>query len=280
MDYRYHTLTTVRFGHTYFPDKSYRSFTVEPDAETQHHLRRLSILFKPTADGFTLLYETGPGLERERSDVLNEKLVLGFTVVNRDPGLLNYTEGLPEDIASTILYFRNDVSKTTGLLHVNTYFDAGETLQNQAPDKENPDNRSFFVKPFGFIRIALHEALEETLGVLFKGRETIWRYILTSEHLQDLSGPAVIHKETRQAFKGPVMIDLPDGTKRMAFESPTRLPLSSRAEKQYQLVENFDPASGRYKVVMSVLPNPDTRHISAIRDPEGRDAAIFSEIFI
>lgn len=281
MDYRYHILTNIRFRHTYFADGLYRGFTAEPDAETRHHLQRLAILFKPVPGGFTLLYETAPGRERNRADVLKENLVLGFVINNTDPGLMNYTEGLPADIADTILYFRNDVQAAgNGLLHKSDYFSEGETLQNKPPDAANPHNRSFFAKPFAWMEIALHPSLEEALHVQFKGRETVWRYILSSPHLQDLADPAVIHKDTKDPFKGPVYIVLPGGEKKMAFESVQRIPLSSRAEKIFQLVENFQPGSSRYKVVMSILPNPDISAISSVQDPEGRDAAVFSEIFI
>lgn len=282
MDYRYHTLTTVTFRHTYFAGNRYTGFVVEPDAETQHHFKRLSLLFKARPDGFTILYETGPGLERTREKVLEEGLVFGFVINNTDSGFVSYTDFIPVDISRTILHLRNQTkpgSGNEGVMHADNYFTAKDTLQNQPPDEKNPDNRSFFVKPFAWMQIALHKGLEDNLVVNFKGKETVWRYILSSEHLFDLSEPAIIHKDTKEAFKGPVYVHLPTGEKRMAFESLKPLPLSNRSEKTYQLVENFQQGSSRYRVVISVLPNPDIRSISLIKG-ERDDENIFSEIFI
>ncbi len=284
MDYSFHILTTVVFRHTYFANNRYTGFTVEPDAETQHHFKRLSLLFKSQANGFTLLYETGPGLERTREEVLKEGLTFGFVIMNSDKDFLNYTDGLPEDIAQTILYLRNSTqgnhTDPEGLLHENTVFSVNDILHNQPPDKDNPNNRSFFVKPFAWMQITLHALLEQTLAVNFKGKETVWRYILSSEHLQELSEPAIIHKDTKEAFTGPVPVALPDGNTRMSFESKQKIPLCNKPEKNYQLVENYDAGSGKYKVVLGILPNPDIRLITLINRDNDKKRNIFSEIFI
>jgi len=286
MSFRYEILTTVLFSHTYFNNNSYRGFAVVPDTSTMHHLRRLSLLFKSLPNGFSLLYEVDANKERTREEVLKEPLVFGFTINNNDPDFINYTEGLPENIEKAVLYFRNKTGATktpeneAGLMHENPFFSVNDILQNRAPDKNNIHDRAFFSKPFGWMEIILHTALEKTLQVNFKGKETVWRYIINSDHLQELTEPAVIHKDTKEAFAGPVWLVLPDGKKRMAFESKNRIPLCSKPEKVFQLVENFQPGSGKYKVVLGVLPNPDVKLISLIQPGDVKQKNIFSEIII
>lgn len=285
MEYRYTTLTTVQFRHGFFAGNRYTGFTVEPDAATLHQFKRLSILFKPAVDGFTLLFETGPGLERTRAVVLKEQMKFSFRINNSDPDFLNYTDGLPDNITDVVLFFQNRVPADPaqpgeGRLHENMVFSVKDILHNRLPENSESRDRVFFNKPFGWLEINLHEALEPLLTVSFKGKETLWRYILNSEHLQELTEPAVIHKDTKEAFEGPVWIVLPDGKKRMAFESRQMIPLSSKPEKVFQLVENYQPGSGRYKVVMSVLPNPNVKLISLIRSEKENNENKFSEIFI
>jgi len=286
MSLSYKILTTVLFRHTYFTNNSYQGFTVVPDTSTMHNFRRLSLLFKRVPNGFSLLYEVDANRERTREEILQEPLVFGFTVNNNDPDFINYTEGLPENIEKAVLYLRNKVDEKretdngAGVMHENLFFSVNDILQNRAPDKTNIHDRAFFSKPFGWMEIMLHEGLEKTLAVNFKGKETVWRYIIGSDHLQELTEPAVIHKDTKEAFAGPVWMVLPDGKKRMAFESKNRIPLCNKPEKVFQLVENFQPGSGKYKVVLGVLPNPNVKLISLIQPQDIKQENIFSEIII
>jgi hypothetical protein len=66
----------------------------------------------------------------------------------------------------------------------------------------------------------------------------------------------------------------------MAFESKNAIQLSSKPEKVFQLVENYQPETGRYKVVLSVLPNPNVKLISSIHTETQNTKNKFSEIFI
>ena len=285
MSLRYEILSTVTFHHTYFNSNSYGGFVIVPDTSTLHHLRRLSILFKPTANGCNFLYEVDSNNPRTREELLSEKITLGFSITNNDPDFVNYTEGLPDNIEKAVLFFRNTITETAvantiGLLHENPFFSVKDLLQNKTPDKNNIHDKEFFSKPFAWMEIRLHKGLEKTLEVNFKGKETLWRYIINSEHLQELTEPAVIHKDTKEAFKGPVWIELPDGKKRMAFESNKLIPLCSKPEKVFQLVENFQPGSAKYKVVLGMLPNPNVKLISLIRSEDIKQQNNFSEIFI
>jgi hypothetical protein len=285
MSLKYEILTTVTFRHTYFNNNSYAGFTIVPDASTLHHLRRLSILFKPTPNGCNLLFEVDSNHPRTREEVLKEAVTFGFSIHNNDPDFVNYTEGLPGNIEKAVLFFRNNTAETAvisdnGLLHENPFFSVKDILQNKSPDKNNIHDKEFFSKPFAWMEIRLHKGLEKSLQVNFKGKETLWRYIINSEHLQELAEPAVIHKDTKEAFKGPVWIVLPDGKKRMAFESNKLIPLCSKPEKVFQLVENFQPGSAKYKVVLGMLPNPNVKLISLIRSEDITQENKFSEIFI
>ena len=286
MSFRYEILTTVSFTHTYFNNNSYQGFAITPDTSTLHHFRRLSILFRPLPNGFSLLYEVDANNTRTREEVLKEQLVFGFAISNNDPDFVNYTEGLPVDIEKAVLYLRNSINekKATdseiGMMHENPFFSVNDILHNRSPDKDNIHDREFFAKPFGWMEIRLHAGLEKILQVNFRCKETVWRYIVSSDHLQDLTEPAVIHKDTKEAFSGPVWIILPDGKKRMAFESKKTIPLCSKPEKAFQLVENFQPGSTKYKVVLSVLPNPNVKLISLIQPQDVKQKNIFSEIII
>ncbi len=279
MEQRFHILSNVVFRHTYFPDNTYTGFRIQPDANTLHHFKRLSLLFRPRIDGFSIIYETNAGLQRTREDILAEGLTFGFTITNHDPDLLSYTEGLPENMMDAVVYIRNNI-QSGNLLHTQPFISVGDILQNRPPSENNLHDREFFVKPFAWLELSLHAGLAETFYANFKGKETVWRYIINSDHLQDLSQPAVIHKDTKEIFKGPVMIRLPDGKERMSFESNGRIPLCSKPEKVYQLVENYNPASGKYKIVVSVLPNPNVKSISFIPQNNADKQNSFSEIFI
>lgn len=289
MSFQYQILTRIIFRHTFFPDGRYYGFRLQAEAETLLNMKRLSLVFKQTPDGLILAYETGNGWNRSREDVLREPVTLYFRITNTEEQFLNYTAGLPDQIASCVLYLRNRRNTGTmdtmpGYLHENTEFSVKDILHNRRPEQGDAWDKEFFEKPFGWLEINLYPGLEEELLACFSSKATQWRYILASAYLQDLSDPAVIHKETKKAFKGPIWVQLPDKQRRMAFESTEPIPLSGKPEKSFQLVENFQPETGRYKVVISVLPNPDVRTISRVYSEESEGDATnnhkFSEIFI
>ncbi len=277
------------FRHSFFPDGRYLGFRLEPDPETQVQLKRLALVFKQLPDGFLLAFETGTGWNRSREDVLQESIPLYFRINNNDEQFFNYTSQLPDQIDSCVLFLRNRRGTGTmdtlpGYLHENTEFSVKDILHNRRPDQGDPWDRQFFEKPFGWLELNIYPGLEEELRACFISKATQWRYILASPYLQDLSDPAVIHKDTKKPFRGPVWVQLPDKQRRMAFESTEPIPLSGKSEKSFQLVENFQPDTGRYKVVIGVLPNPDIRMISRIHAEETGEEEVndhkFSEIFI
>ncbi|MES2004832.1 MAG: hypothetical protein V4450_09955 [Bacteroidota bacterium] len=285
---RYQIVTTVSFRHSYFSDARYTGFSVEPDKATQHTMKRFSLICKVFPDGFSLFYETGPFLQRNRAAVLKESACLRFRIINNDPDFFSYTEGLPENIAESLFFasdknvLRTDPANDLAILG-NQFFNVEDILQAKIPGLPVFEAEAFFRKPFGFIEINFHPQLPAQFALQFKEKETVWRYILSSDHLQDLTQPAVIHKDTKEAFAGPVWLLLPDGKKRMAFESQKPIPLRNKPEKVFQLVENFEPVSGKCKVVLGVLPNPNIKHFSFIdtekKQGDGKENN-FSEIFI
>ena len=148
--------------------------------------------------------------------------------------------------------------------------DAGEQKKIMLENREGP----VFGKPFAILDLRMEPWMEEAHHIFFKSPSTWWNYILVGDHLKGLNNPAIINSSTRESFKGPSVIQLPDERTGLSFISPARIDLKEEAAEACMLVENFDPATGKYKVVTAALPGPDPRIISAARS---RDNDVLKE---
>jgi hypothetical protein len=154
---------------------------------------------------------------------------------------------------------------------------------------ENTEGRTF-EKPFAILDLLLQPGLEGNYQIAFQPPSTWWNYILVSDHLKELNNPAIINTGTKENFAGPSTIRLRDDRAGLSFVSPAPIGLKQEPAATCMLVENFDPATGKYKVVLPTLPGPDTRIVSgargkpAARTPDKPAApgnpTFFSEIFL
>jgi hypothetical protein len=137
----------------------------------------------------------------------------------------------------------------------------------------------YFVKPFAILDLKIAPELPENYSLNFKSKETIWRYILLGEHLQSLNNPSILDNTGAEPFEGPEWLKV-SGTNGLAFRSKQAISLSDSSIQNFQLVENFDAATGRYKVIMRALPKANPESITLIKDENTIANNNYSEIFI
>ncbi|TDO25670.1 hypothetical protein [Sediminibacterium goheungense] len=271
----YDKLTEVIITHTYFPGEIPVGFTVLPDDATRNLLLRLGLVHKLSANRIILYYDASfAGSPRTREQVLSNDDTLVFVLANADGTFLNYTGNIEtENISKSVFLFSNVVNEgevREGLTNA-TYVSADDLV----PVEQT--GRSFFSKPFGLLSIRLHKELGTLLNIRFQAKATYWRYILTSEHLKTLVNPAVVHKETRETFIGPENFLLPDQREAIVFRSAVPVEITALPNKSFQLLENYEPASGKGRVIIGMMPNPNNNTISSL---PGGEKLNYSEIFL
>jgi len=270
MESRMKPLVQVQFRHGYFSSRLCTILLVTPSDAARRTMTNHGLWWKANPGGFTLLYDTHhAGSPRTRDAVLNDRIVLRWLIRLQDPYFYNYTAAPAPIPGRQILYFFNQPGSP--LLY------AGNI------------DCDHFDKPFAILGLRLRPWMENNYHIEFQPQSTTWHYILVSDHLQQLQSPAVINSVTRERFKGPAGIQLIDGRPGLSFMSPGPIDCSERPAATCMLVENFDPVTGRHKVVMPVLPVPDPRIISRSTKTSASDEATavatgtpdnFSEILI
>ena len=280
MNSRFDHLFSVQFTHDYTGGE-YQAFSCSPVPETLRDLQRMGLVFKSRRDGFSVAYDTiFAGGKREKASLLKEELMFVLNITNTDSAFYTYTDGLngdPGKIPGRSLFcFTNEPSegeRPRKQLHEEAYVSQQDIVMLE----NYPE--TFFVKPFGQFRIRMHEEMADQFVVRFAAKSTHWRYLLVSEHLKELDSPAVINKDTGEVFIGPEMITLPDQRTAIAFRSAQPIILTSKPNRSFQLVANYDEATGRYRVVKNVLPNPLPGAISSIGSND-HVKLFLSEIFL
>lgn len=269
MNIAFGTLFTVVFEHGYFTGSKPECMAVSPDQQSAVNIQRNGLLFKPLKNGFTVLYETNiAGRARTREAVLAQALDLRFSIALSDPYFFNYTDLDQKDMAGSLCYFNN----TGGAMHTGDYVTCSDVATVKSVNGES------FVKPFGLIDIRISNGLPEQYSIRFREKATYWRYLVISQHLRDLNNPAVLG--SKGSFKGPETMVLPDKRNALAFVSADPIGIKESGNDTFQLVENYDAAAGKYKVVLKTLPVPDVRAISALQPRDAAAAYGYSEIFI
>jgi len=273
----FNILTAVTIAHGYFPNEIPTGFSFLPTDATRHLLLRLGLVFRSTANTATIYYDAQfAGTPRTRDEVLLNEETLVFNLSNSDSSFLNYTGNIEADNISKSLFLFSNLNSD------DTIREALTSAEFVSPDDIIPVDQmeeAFFSKPFGQLRIKLHKDLSTSLQIRFQAKSTYWRYILTSEHLKTLVNPAVVHKETRQAFIGPENFVLPDQRAAIVFRSATPVQMTALPNKSFQLLENYEPASGRGRVIIGMMPNPSNSAISHLPD-SGTEKLNYSEIFL
>ncbi|OKS86522.1 hypothetical protein [Mucilaginibacter polytrichastri] len=262
MNVEFDILTTITFGHEYFVGGGFDAIDIRLSNETQSRFLGLGLMYKPTKSGFHILFDKKiAGRQRTREDMLKESLVCEFRLFLKDTGFFNYTAAVPADVSTSVYYFSNfsDDKKRkifAGTLHT----------QGFVSEKDIFPAGSFkgqlFIKPFGILDLKIDEALQTAYAVKFAARSSYWRYILASAYLTGLNNPAVIGHNANQQFTGPHKLTLPNQKQALAFVSPEPIRLSRSSANSFQLVENYEPGSDKYRVVMRILPLPDNNLIS------------------
>jgi hypothetical protein len=277
MKYAYEVLVNISFSHTYFSNKVFAGLVFTPSSSTQLLFLNYGLLFKPNYGGFTIAYDANfNGEKRSREEVVSSIVDCRFTATLMDFNFYNYTAIAEKDISKKVFHFYNAVDDNEVLnksLHSEEFVSEYD-LKNIADFDE-----TFFVKPFAILDLKIAPELLENYSLNFKAKETIWRYILMGEHLQSLNSPAIIDNNGKEPFDGPEYLKF-SGTQGLAFRSKKAISFSETSVQNFQLVENFDIETGRYKVVMRALPKANPALITLIKDENTIANNNYSEIFI
>jgi hypothetical protein len=278
MNYAFENLVSVNFYHSYFSGETFNGFTVEPSAETVRSLLNLGMLFKPFNGGFRILYDTAfAGSSRTRRQVLSENITCSFILRLNDPAFYNYTSPFGGDISRSMFHFHNfprPGSERKGFLHQDNEVSPADLFALSHFGKE------YFVKPFARLDLQVNEEIEPAYSIRFKAKETYWRYILVSGYLNELNNPAILDSANSEAFHGPEKLPL-SGKEILAFRSKTPLSFSQDNRNVFQLVDQYEAGSGRYKVVVRALPVADPNHITLVgTGGDTKEHINYSEIFI
>jgi hypothetical protein len=266
-------LVTVFFRHNYYADGKLKTLRILPAAETLILFSELALIFRSNNDGFTIYFDTlFNGRQRTKQQLYASGETLQFYVYNTDEYFLSYTDGLADyKPGLTHLHFTNEHGNQ--LLHPATAADEATITDNS----ELADEEAIGKKPFAVITLNLSPSATSpghlssvnlssaiTYEIQFAARATYWRYVLAASYLQQLEKPAIVNKQDKIPFKGPVTLTLPDNTSALSFISNDKMPFSENPNREFQLVEQYDALSGKYKVVKKVLPNPDISNLSVI----------------
>jgi hypothetical protein len=270
MDSRMAILTEVEFRHEYFRNGRCRHLSVQPAPGSLRDMMNHGLLLKTMPGGFSLLYDTNhAGSQRLRSAVTNAGLVIRCLVKLTDSNFYNYTSLLPLDINRQVLYLCNRPGRP--FLHTEEQVSGSDLFETTAPCKRpgkkivlEPAADRPFERPFAILDLRLYPGLETRYHISFQARSSWWNYILAGNHLKALREPAILSADRKKVFTGPSTIRLPGGNTGLSFISPAPVGIRESPADLCTLVENFDPATGRYKVVIATLPVPDPGIISRV----------------
>lgn len=277
MKYAYEVLLNVSFNHTYFSNKVFAGLVFTPSASTQLLFLNNGLLFKQNYGGFTIAYDTNfNGEKRSREEFTSNIVNCRFIATLNDFNFYNYTAIAEKDISKKVFHFYNAVDDNKLL---NNSLHSGEFVSENDLKNIADLDETYFVKPFAILDLKIAPGLLENYSLNFKAKETIWRYILMGEHLQSLNSPAIIDNNSKEPFDGPEFLKF-SGTQGLAFRSKKAISFSETSVQNFQLVENFDIETGRYKVVMRALPKANPALITLIKDENSIANNNYSEIFI
>lgn len=277
MKYAFEPLVSISVYHTYFSDGAFGGFVPEPAGPASRDLLNHGLLFKRHTNGFHILFDTNfNGNIRSREDVLSDGISCRFILRLNDQGFYNYTQAGEGDINRSVYYFHNTLKDDPGVkntLHSDQYVN----MKDLFPLDSFEDR--YFVRPFAILDLKLSEGLEPAYSIRFKAKETYWRYILISDELKSLNSPAIIDGGSSEFFEGPEKLQV-RGRDTLAFVSKNPISFSQNSGNIFQLVDNYDAGSGRYKVVMRALPSANPDHITVIDSDTNSKNLNYSEIFI
>ena len=277
MRYAYKVLLNVSFNHTYFSNKLFAGLAFTPSSSTQLLFLNYGLFFKTYPGGFRIVFDTNfNGSTRNREDLISDILECKFNASLTDTSFYNYTEIEGTDISKKILHFYNAAA---GEVKLRDSVHSGEFVSASDLKLINEFAEPYFVKPFAVLDLRLAPGLPENYTISFKAKETIWRYVLMSEDLQSLNNPAILDSTGTEPFEGPELLKF-SGTSGLAFKSKQAISFTEISTQNFQLVENYDSETGRYKVVMRALPKANPEMITLIKNENTLENNNYSEIFI
>lgn len=269
-------LFSVAFRHNYYQDNSCRFLKTVLAEETNSLMKRYGLIIKLHESGFRIYYESWfAGRERTYEEIKQFPLILKILLINTDIYFYNYTNGFTDHaVSDTVLCFRNNGDD--GRLHTDVF--AGSSSAASEVVELLPGN---FRRPFGVIYFNLQEVQPIDYYIQFDAKKVYWRYVVATQHLRDLENPAIINKADQSVFDGPVSCELPDQRNALLFTSGSPLKVSEQSDRNFQLVESYNINSGRQKVVIQMLPNPNVKHISAINGgADKKDGVPYADVIL
>lgn len=277
MRYAYKVLLNVSFSHTYFSNKVFTGLAFTPSSATQLLFLNNGLFFKSYPGGFRIVFDTNfNGSSRTREELISFIIDCRFTASLIDNNFYNYTAIETNDISKKVFHFYNSTAGETSL---NTSIHSGDFVAESDLKPVAEFAETYFVKPFAILDILIAPGLPESYTLNFKAKETIWRYVLMSEDLLSLNNPAILDSTGTEPFEGPELLKF-SGTTGLAFKSKQAISFADRSAQNFQLVENYDADTGRYKVVMRALPKANPAMISLINSDNTIENNNYSEIFI
>ncbi len=258
MRQEYTVLFNILWQHDFYAGTMPSLFAVMPAEETVHLMKRHQLTYKTYANSLSVLFDQSLApSEDARETFLQQPLLLTFFLYCNDPYLLNYTDGLQNlQVGKQLLHFYNN---NDDLLHKATTVSDVDIVPIH-----------LFLRgllgpvPMAVMEIRLKPGMPKDLHIHFKSLATIWRYVVVTGHLRQLAAPAVINKESKEPFVGPELLVLPDNKQAVCFRSPKPIQLAYRCAQSFQLVDNYDAVTKKYKVVLQSLPVPDVTKLSVI----------------
>jgi len=276
MKARFNNLFSVSFQHDYFAAAVFEGLTAKPDAETTDLLLKNGFIFKPFRNGFSILYDTFfAGTQRQLQDVLNDPVTLCFPLTLADQHFYNYTVDFGADISAFNFLFTNSPG-------INCPTEKGENLHRDkyVSSKELAMAGNYNAALFGRIIITVDNNLKQDYYISFQQRSTYLRYFLVSNYFLELDQPAIIDGSNQQKFSDAATVTLSNGRNAILFISENEIRFNHKSRSGFNLVENYERETGRYKVVKSGLPLPDVRAVSKALDGNEYAGKFYSDIFL
>jgi hypothetical protein len=276
MKARFNNLFSVSFLHDYFAATVFDGLQAKPDHETSDTILKNGFIFKPFISGFSILYDSfSSGSQRLLEDVLSNPVTLSFAVTLTDQHFYNYTVDFGADISAFNFLFTNSPG-------INCPAEKGENLHRDkyVTSKELTMAESHDAALFGKIIITIDNNLKQDYYIRFEQKSTHLRYFLVSNYLLALDQPAIIDSSNQQKFSDAAPVTLSNGKSAIVFISEKEIRFSHKSKSAFNLVENYEKETGKYKLVKSGLPLPDVRAVSKALDGNEYAGKFYSDIFL
>ena len=256
MNSNYELLFSVHFKHNFFVNGILNHLELKATNDTLKIIRDYELFIKKNNGSFSIhfpnLFASSPNT---RNNILSDKLKLHFTIHCNDPYFMNYTDNLPNDIENKMFLFQY---LNNNKLHEKDTVSEIDLIDFR--DFEIP----YFAKPFGHLKIVLHEKFPIDNYIIFSAPSLYWRYIIRSPHLLDYSDLAVTNKNKNIVFDGPYPVTLPNGDPALSFISPNLIPQKELSELNWQLIEHYEAETNGGRTIIPNLPHPNHKSISFI----------------